>query len=106
MSSAQHFVFCSVDDLKKNKSVTKWIEEIKDELIAIIDQDEIKVMSSVCPHFGGAFTYHCAKKELVCNWHGFTFDTESGKCTFPYNKMKLRQYSHQVVNGNLEIQLP
>ena len=60
--------------------------ELKDEIIGFIDQEtkEIKIFSSICPHFGGEIYFSGADNSLKCKWHGWKFCKNTGKClTFP-----------------------
>jgi nitrite reductase/ring-hydroxylating ferredoxin subunit len=47
-------LLCSIDEINKKKYFIKFIDEIKDEVIAFIDKEtnQIKLFSSICPHFG------------------------------------------------------
>jgi nitrite reductase/ring-hydroxylating ferredoxin subunit len=97
------YAFCRLEELKVNGSMTKWVDSLRDEVTAVLDGDDIRVMSSVCPHFGGEFEYDPNERQLVCKWHSFKFDVKTGHCKYPSAKLKLRQYSFRLVDGMLEI---
>lgn len=119
---------CSLSELREKRIVTKWIESIKDEISAFYVGDDIKVFSTVCPHFGGDFEYHEKKCLLRCKWHGWKFDAKTGESLtdffdyqetsivrkilqtgsgeplgcFPY-RGKLNEYRFEVNNEMLEV---
>lgn len=78
MSGEKFYPFCSVTELKKELRVTKWMDELRDEISAFYIDGEILVMSTVCPHFGGEYSYD-KKGTLTCRWHGWKFDVRTGK---------------------------
>lgn len=95
--------FCAVDDLRRNGSVTKWVDAFRDEITAVWTGGGVRAMSTVCPHFGGEMEVDRAKSELRCKWHGWRFDLESGGClTFPL-KNPLRRYHAEERAGQLWI---
>ena len=133
MDNGKTYAFCSVSELKKNRKITRWIDELKDEISAFYVDDQIRVMSTVCPHFGGEFDLDEEKCLLRCRWHGWKFDLKSGKSLtkwedykdrndslirkilkrgkgeplgcFPY-KGKLTQYEFKIQNDTLEVIIP
>ena len=58
---------CDLKDL--NLYVTKFVKELRDELIIYKLNGEIFVKSSICPHFGGEIYFCKNKKKLRCKWH-------------------------------------
>jgi nitrite reductase/ring-hydroxylating ferredoxin subunit len=89
---------CSVCEINKKKYFIKFIEEIKDEIIAFIDKEtnEIKIFSSICPHFGGEIFYNQTENSLQCKWHNWKFCRISGKClSFPI-KGSLNPYNFEI----------
>jgi len=94
---------CSLDDLKKKKYIVLWIEEWKDELIVFINKDsEIKIMSSICPHFGGEIYYNTKKENLRCKWHAWEFSPDTGRCLTHNIKGVLSKYNFAVEPNNLK----
>lgn len=71
--------FSSLLELKLNLFITKWFNEIKDEIGGIYDGSNFFFYSSISPHFGGDFKYYKQTKKLRCNWHGRQFDITNGK---------------------------
>jgi len=97
---------CRESDLKKARQITQWIDAWADELSAIYDNQEITIVSSVCPHFGGELELVSDRKKVRCNWHHWEFDLDSGKClTFPISAC-LRRYPYRIVDGFIEVSLP
>jgi nitrite reductase/ring-hydroxylating ferredoxin subunit len=88
---------CSLNEIKVSNFFVKWIDEWKDEVIVFLNkQNEIKIKSSICPHFGGEIIYDKKIKKLKCLWHDWKFCPVSGKClTFPI-KGKLNPYDFDV----------
>jgi nitrite reductase/ring-hydroxylating ferredoxin subunit len=89
-------LLCNTKEIIKNKFYIKYIEELKDEIIAFFDDEQknIKVFSSICPHFGGPLFYD--KKKIICKWHNWKFCKNSGKClTYPI-KATLDSYEFEV----------
>ncbi|HEY9787941.1 MAG TPA: Rieske 2Fe-2S domain-containing protein [Candidatus Obscuribacterales bacterium] len=95
--------FCELAELRKEKFITKWVDELKDEITAVYMNDKIHVVSSVCPHFGGDFAVDLKKGEMRCKWHDWTFCIDGGQCTNRNLKTKLRQYEFFEQNGSLII---
>ena len=95
--------FCQVAELKTKKSITRWVDELRDEITAVYLSDKIQVVSSVCPHFGGDFIVDVDKGEMLCRWHAWRFCISDGHCTNRNLKTALRQYEHFEQDGVLMI---
>jgi nitrite reductase/ring-hydroxylating ferredoxin subunit len=107
MQTIQQFdVFCSLSELKSKKFIVKWMESLRDELMAVWQNGEIRIFSSICPHFGGEFKYDKRHNQFVCKWHGFCFDGKQGDCRYPASKMKLRKYEYRLQSGSIEVLRP
>lgn len=102
------------NSLKKTKFMNKWIEEWKDELIIFLNEkDEIKIFSSICPHFGGEIKYDAKKKLLKCSWHDWKFCPKTGECLsypikgklnpydFDINPNDLKEYNYDIFNKDI-----
>ena len=88
---------CSKAEILKKKIIIKELNEIKDEVIIFVDENnELKIFSSICPHFGGEINYDNFKKKLICKWHGWEFSKETGKCLTHPIKGKLNTYDFEV----------
>ena len=98
-TSGDPVALCSLDELRREKRVTRWIEQLRDEIMAVFVGGNIRVMSAICPHFGGAFDYDVKRGEFVCQWHKFRFDAQTGRCRMPQSKMQLQSYSFDVHEG-------
>lgn len=84
--------------MKDKKYIIKWVEEWRDELIIfyIKKTNEVKIKSSICPHFGGEIVYNNRTNQLKCLWHDWEFCPQTGKClTYPI-KGKLNPYDFKV----------
>lgn len=95
--------FCSLAELRAKRRVTKWVDDWRDEISAFSVNSEIVVISSICPHFGGEFDQPDEKGIVRCKWHGWRFDTFTGKCLTYRTATSLRRYSHRERDGDLEI---
>ena len=89
--------FTNFKCLKEKKYIIKFFEEIKDEVIIFLDKENnIKVFSSICPHFGGKIFYDFNHNKLICKWHNWKFCTYTGRClTYPI-KGKLNPYEFKI----------
>jgi len=92
------------DELKKNSFVIKFIEEWKDELIIFINpkNNEIRVFSSICAHFGGEIFYDKKEDILRCKWHDWKYCTKTGKCLSHPIKGMLKPYDFEINPNNLK----
>lgn len=92
--------FCTLTELHEKRRVTRWMEELRDEVTAVLLGDEILVRSSICLHMGGEFNVDWDKRRLCCRWHGWEFDIDSGKClTFALPERILPAYDYRL-DGN------
>jgi nitrite reductase/ring-hydroxylating ferredoxin subunit len=96
--------FCSLKELQEKKILTKWIDSLRDELTAIEKNGEVKIFSSICPHFGGEFYIDLKELKASCKWHKYQFDLKSGKCLSFSTCAPLRFYSHKIRDGNVEVE--
>ncbi len=99
--------FCSVDELHEKVFITKWIDEWRDEISAIFikEDNDIVVLSTICPHFGGDMELIQNPTRLRCKWHHWQFELKTGKCLSSMMTTCLRKYSFQQNNGFLEVTL-
>lgn len=90
-------------DLKKNKFIIKYFEEIKDEIICFIDKNgSIKIFSSICPHFGGEIYYDHKNDYLRCKWHDWKFCKKTGECLSYPVKIRLNPYEFNFKPNKLK----
>ena len=88
----KHYI-CKLEILKKERYFVKWIDEWKDELIVFLDKNgEVKIFSSICPHFGGEIYFCKNKKKLRCKWHDWIYCPKTGKCETYNIKTNVRNY--------------
>ena len=104
INNKQFSIFlCKLGVLKKNKYIIKFFDELKDEIICFLDKDEnIKVFSSICPHFGGEIFYDQKKDLLRCKWHNWKFCNKTGKCLSYPLKLGLNPYEFEVKPDKLK----
>tara|TARA_B100000925_G_scaffold266172_1_gene225785 strand:- start:2427 stop:2768 length:342 start_codon:yes stop_codon:yes gene_type:complete len=94
---------CNLGDLNKKKYFVKWIVEWNDEIIVYLNnQNQVKIKSSICPHFGGEIIFNSKMNELKCLWHDWRFCEETGKCkSYPISG-KLNPYDFKVEPQSLK----
>ena len=93
----------SKDILVKKRYIIKFYNELKDEVICFLDKNQnIKIYSSICPHFGGEIYYDKKNDFLRCKWHDWKFSKDTGKCLSYPIKLKLNPYDFEVKPNNLK----
>lgn len=98
----QLIFFCDYKDLKNKNYIIKFFEDLKDEVIMFIDKNQnIKLFSSICPHFGGEIYYLKKQNELRCKWHNWKFCIKTGECLTHPIKGKLNPYDFEIKPNNL-----
>jgi len=94
--------FCKLNELPPKKSIIKYFDEIKDELILFENKEgKIKCFSSVCPHAAGEVVYE--KCELRCRWHGLKFDIQ-GKSFNGKVQLYLNEYNVKIIEEKIYVQ--
>jgi nitrite reductase/ring-hydroxylating ferredoxin subunit len=105
---AKHLLI-SMDDLKKKGRYTAWLG--REEVLAVITPEGLRVYSGMCPHQGGPLgegIYHNGK--VTCPWHGCTFDLDGGGCTNygtcrNISGMRLKTVPHTVEADNVYVEV-
>ena len=92
---------CSHKQLEKDRYIIKFIQSWKDELIVFINNNKIKIFSSICVHNGGQIHYSEKENKLECNWHKYNFCKDTGKCLTYNIKGFLREYESLLENENI-----
>ena len=89
---------CNYSDINSNDYVVAEVEDLKDEFIIFLNADmDIKIFSSVCPHFGGEIIYDKGRYILTCKWHAYKFSPDKGRClTYPKNMPNLTEYNSLI----------
>ena len=99
----QRFPLCPRDELRRAGTITRWLDDLRDEVTAVETDDGILAWSSICPHFGGRLVVRREAKELRCGWHGWRFDLATGACLTHATTCRLRRYQVEERDGMLEI---
>ena len=99
----QSITFCSVEDLKREGSVIKFIEEWRDEISAFMVGEAVFVVSTICLHFGGPLKLVSGTRKIRCEWHSWEFDLKSRKCLTYQTSACLRNYPFKFNENNLEV---
>jgi nitrite reductase/ring-hydroxylating ferredoxin subunit len=98
--------FCRVSELKRRRRITKWMDQLRDELTALYIDNEIIVTSSVCFHNGGEFDVDWQKCQFRCRWHDWRFDIKTGESlSYSLPGRRLQHYTFQVKDDQLLIPL-
>lgn len=85
---------CSLTELATSNSVIRFIETLRDEVIAFRDSEgSVAVFSSVCPHLAGEIILD--NGNLRCRWHGLKFNAE-GRALNCRAKLSMRKYDSFV----------
>ena len=100
---AASYAFCRLDELRAKKTITRWVDELRDELTAVCDAGRVRVVSSAYPQFGGEFDVDLAVRRLVCRWHRWSFDLDSGACLTHRLRTRLRAYAFEERDGMLVV---
>lgn len=106
MTTEEKLAFCSVKELKLLRRVTKWVDELRDELTALYVNGEIIVTSSVCFHNGGELDVDWQKCEFRCQWHDWRFDIKTGESlSYSLPGRHLQHYKYEIQDDQLLIPL-
>ena len=88
---------CDLIELQRKNYIIKWIDEWRDELIVFLDKEEqIKIFSSICAHFGGPVFFDKKGDKLICKWHNWMYSSENGKCLNQHIQSSLRSYKFEI----------
>ena len=107
------FLYVTTKDiLIKDKYIIRFYNELKDEVICFLDKNEnIKIYSSFCPHFGGEIYYDQKNDYLRCKLHDWKFCKNTGKCLsypiklnpydFEFKPIYLKNYNVKLKNNEI-----
>ena len=99
----RRFPFCRRDELERDRVVTRWLDELRDEVTGVLLDGQIVARSSVCPHFAGELAVDLAPGVFRCKWHAWEFDIATGRCLSLNFKGCLRRYDTAERDGLVEI---
>ncbi len=101
--SEKKIYLCSTNEIYKKKYLNFWIEEFRDELIVFVNKlNQIKIFSSICPHFGGEIKFNKKDNTLTCKWHNWKFCPDTGTCLSYKIIGRLKNYDFQVEPSDLK----
>lgn len=82
---------CSVSELETSPMIKKVVEG--KELLVVKLEEEIKVLSAVCPHRGAPLIDGDVVEGLIiCPWHRSVFRCGDGKCIHGPSRAELQSY--------------
>ncbi len=107
MGEPKTLQFCSVAELKDKRRVTKWVDELRDELTALYIDGKILVTSSVCFHNGGEFDVDWKTCQFRCKWHDWKFDIKTGESlSYSLPGRRLQHYEYEIKDEQILIPMP
>ncbi len=93
----------NVSELEPHGQFSKWVDD--HDLLVYRYEGQLKVLSNVCPHFGGPVGYHKIKDgKFVCLWHNYEFLAKDGSC-LTNKHLGLRDYEVRELNGEIWVKL-
>lgn len=104
IDTSVYTLLCTVQELKKDGQLTKWVND--HDILLYEFEGQIKAISNICRHFGGPVGYRKHQNgKFTCLWHNWEFNCADGSCaTNPGTP--LRQYNDlKVHNGIIYINL-
>ncbi|MEX1096836.1 MAG: Rieske 2Fe-2S domain-containing protein [Planctomycetales bacterium] len=100
---SRRFPVCTLEELKRRRSVIRWIDDLRDEVVLVWLDGAPGAYSSVCPHFAGPLEPDFRSRTLYCPWHGWRFAMDDGRCLTHSMKCTVRRYEVIDRDGQLEI---
>lgn len=72
----------------------------------LADPDRFVITDNACPHAAGNLSAGTIENgtEIVCPWHCWAFDLDTGACTMN-DAVRLRRYECKVIDGELVARL-
>lgn len=66
-----------------------------------LNNDQVRVLDDACPHAGGSLSGgHIHDGCVICPWHGWPFDAQTGQC--PDNpSIKANTYPSRILDGRV-----
>jgi len=100
----RRFLLCRRDELGPQRTITRWLEDLRDEVTVVELNGEILAWSTICPHFGGRLEARVGEGAFQCRWHGWRFDLRTGACLSHETTCRLRRYEIVERDGMLEVE--
>lgn len=104
MSRSDRIRFCARQELAAAGRVTRWVEELADEVTVVRLRGALVARSSVCPHFGGPLEPNAATGRMRCAWHAWQFDLDTGECLTHSLGVRVRSYRAVERDDQVEIE--
>ncbi len=92
-----------LSELEPHGQFSKWVDD--HDLLVYRYEGVLKVLSNVCPHFGGPVGYHKLNEgKFVCLWHNYEFLAKDGSC-LTNKHLGLRDYEVRELDGEIWVKL-
>ncbi len=102
-SEGVHYV-----ELKNRMFAVLWTEPVSEPLEAVSDEElveRLRVLDDRCPHAGASLSAgHIEEGCIICPWHHWAFDINSGKCP-DADVYAVRRYNVRIVGDVLEAKI-
>ncbi len=91
------------NDLSEDSGI---LVEVKGKKIALFCTAEgYHAIADACPHKGGPLSEgELEGSDVVCPWHGATFNIKTGEVLSPPASTRVAAYTVRVSGGNIEIE--
>lgn len=88
-----------VSQLKANPT---FVEELNDEVL-LVESEQTKLVSTICPHNGGFLQLARNREHLVCSFHGWEFSLDTGRCINRKSGCTLKLYEFRTSSDGIEV---
>jgi nitrite reductase (NADH) small subunit len=89
----------SVEECPPGRGRYVMIGDLELAVFHLTEPDRFVVSKNSCPHAGGNLAAGMvSSKSVVCPWHLWEFDLDTGACTLSEN-VHLRRYPCRVIDG-------
>ena len=97
---------CAVDEVPTGRALCKQLQDGTQIALTRTEDGQIAAFENRCPHVDGPIGLGKIKgKTVVCPWHFFRFDTESGAAVGLDSVMRLRVFKAVVESGRVFIEV-
>ena len=116
------YVVCNTSELRPGESRLFQVKEKLSVLVLRTPENEFRAIYPRCPHQGaplncGELKFTTTGEEpgeykidydhymIHCPWHGFEFDTASGRCRVDSERFRIRAYRTTVENDQVVVEV-